>query len=147
MHSAPFVFLKCQWLRWIENVVTQAEWYKASPENSKSIQCCHCFRVNSRPQISKCKFVSSPTSLLTNEFKNSKLNKTYFIEVWITDFDEIWHECNFQKNIWPVFFFFQLAIVDVEGVKTDLKIRGYETYFVKYLGNDRRCCFCVHWWN
>ena len=32
-----------------------------------------------------------------------------------------------KKNIWPVFFFFSLlAIVDVEGMKTTLKVGGAE---------------------
>ena len=42
-------------------------------------------------------------------------------EPGILDFDEIWHECSFQKNIPPVFFF-SSAMVDVEGVKTTLKV-------------------------
>ena len=42
------------------------------------------------------------------------------------DFDKISHKCNFRKNISHVFFFLS-AIIDVEGVKTTLKvIRGSE---------------------
>ena len=44
------------------------------------------------------------------------------IEVGIADFDEIWHDCSFRKNIRPVFFL--SAMVDVEGVKTTLKVGG-----------------------
>ena len=35
------------------------------------------------------------------------------IEVGIADFDEIWHECSFQKNIRPVFFL--SVIVNAQG--------------------------------
>ena len=50
------------------------------------------------------------------------------IEVGIADFDEIWHNCSFRKNIRPGFFFLIYylfvisAMVDVEGVKTTLKV-------------------------
>ena len=43
-------------------------------------------------------------------------------QLGIADFDEIWHECSFRKNIRPVFFL--SAMVDVEGVKTTLKVGG-----------------------
>ena len=65
-------------------------------------------------------------------------------EVGIADFDEIWREYSFRKNIRPVPFFLS-AMVDVEGVKTQSWWR--ETYFVKYLGNYWRYRFCVNWWN
>ena len=44
------------------------------------------------------------------------------IDVGITDFDKICYDCSFQKNIRPVFFL--SAMVDVEGVKTTLKVGG-----------------------
>ena len=43
-----------------------------------------------------------------------------YTEFGIADFDEISHECSFQKHIWLVFFL--SAVVDVEGVKTALKV-------------------------
>ena len=43
-----------------------------------------------------------------------------YIEVLITDFDDIWHKYNFQKN--RIF----LLIVDVEGVEITLKVGDAE---------------------
>ena len=37
------------------------------------------------------------------ETHETKLTREH-IEVGIVDFDEIWHDCSFQKNIRPVFF-------------------------------------------
>lgn len=72
----------------------------------------------------------------------------------IANFDETWHECGFQKNIYPCFFFFffLLAMVDVERVKTILKttLWGCETYFVKLeiLEMTEDTVFWgVNWWN
>ena len=45
-----------------------------------------------------------------------------YIEVGIADIDKIWHECSFQKHIRLVFFL--SAMVNVEGVKTTLKVGG-----------------------
>ena len=44
------------------------------------------------------------------------------IEVGIADFDEIRQDCSLRKNIRPVFFL--STMVDVEGVKTTLKVGG-----------------------
>ena len=43
-------------------------------------------------------------------------------EPWIANFDEIWHECSFQKNIRPIFLL--SAMVDFEAVKTTFKFGG-----------------------
>ena len=44
------------------------------------------------------------------------------IQLGITNFDEIWHERSFRKNIRPLIFL--SAMVNVEGVKTTLKVGG-----------------------
>ena len=49
-------------------------------------------------------------------------------QLGIADFDEIWHERSFRKNIQPVFFL--SAMVDVEGVKTTLKIEGVKHFIL-----------------
>ena len=53
------------------------------------------------------------------------------IEVEIADFDEIWYECSFQKNIRSVFSF----IGNGRCARGENYPRscGCETYFVKYL--------------
>ena len=64
-------------------------------------------------------------------------------EMWITDFDKVWHKCNFQKNISPVFLF----IGNSRCWRGENYPQNWRCDFVKYLRNDRRYRFCVNWRN
>ena len=81
---------------------------------------------------------SSPPFVMTTI---QRLPTREHTQLGIADFDEIWYECSFQKNIRPVFFF-------GNGWRGENYPQswGYETYFVKYFGNYWRYRFCVNWW-
>ena len=59
-------------------------------------------------------------------------------EVWITNFDEIWHKCSLWNNIWSVF----IGNLQCWRGENNSQSWGCETYFAKYLGNDQRYSIC-----
>ena len=74
-------------------------------------------------RLIKCFFVDAATRALDCDFVQWRI---LFVELYaltrertqlgIADFDEIWHECSFRKNIRPVFFFYRLTL-KVGGMK------------------------------
>ena len=66
-------------------------------------------RVSNRDEdFPQCFLLSIGFSLFFSLFARLVLERNTILKIdhRITDFKEIWHECSFQKNIWPVCFFY-----------------------------------------
>ena len=68
-------------------------------------------------------------------------------QLWIADFDEIWHECSLQKNYSTPTYFFLSTMVDAEGAETTLKVEGAKHVLSNISEIMKDNNFCANWWN
>ena len=74
--------------------------------------------------------------------QRSRLTREH-TEPGIADSDEIWRECSIVKKIFDVFFFLS-ATIDVEGVKTTLKVGSAKHIFLNISEIIEDTAFCMN---